>query len=102
MIRIQQMKLKPGHAAEALEEKAAKVLRLTPEQIASCHVVKQSIDARKKPEIWFSYVVDVTLKSGSEEKVIRRCRDTSVSRVTPAPYRFPEPGMEKGSTGRLS
>ena len=94
MIRIQQMKLKPGHAAEALEEKAAKVLRLLPEQIASCHVVKQSIDARKKPEIWF---LDVTLKSGSEEKVIRRCRDTSVSRVTPAPYRFPEPGMEKGT-----
>ena len=28
MIRIQQMKLKPGHTPEAVEEKAAKILRL--------------------------------------------------------------------------
>nr|WP_308623932.1 FAD-dependent oxidoreductase [uncultured Eisenbergiella sp.] len=97
MIRIQQMKLKPGHAAEALEEKAAKVLRVPPEQIASCHVVKQSIDARKKPEIWFSYVVDVKLKSGSEETIVRRCRDNNISCVTPASYRFPEPGKETGT-----
>ena len=94
MIRIQQMKLKPGHTPEAVEEKAAKTLRLAPEQIASCNVVKQSIDARKKPEIWFSYVVDVTLKNGSEENVIRRCRNNSVSLVKPVVYRFPEPGTQ--------
>ena len=94
MIRIQQMKLKPGHTPEAVEEKAAKTLRLAPEQIASCNVVKQSIDARKKPEIWFSYVVDVTLKNGSEENVSRRCRNNSVSLVKPVVYRFPEPGTQ--------
>ena len=88
------MKLKPGHTPEAVEEKAAKILRLAPEQIASCNVVKQSIDARKKPEIWFSYVVDVTLKNGSEENVIRRCRNNSVSLVEPVVYRFPEPGTQ--------
>ena len=54
MIRIQQMKLKPGHAPEAVEEKAARILRIPAGQIASCSVAKQSIDARKKPEIWYS------------------------------------------------
>lgn len=59
MIRIQQMKLKPGHAPEAVEEKAARILRIPAGQIASCSVAKQSIDARKNrkygiPTWWIS------------------------------------------------
>ena len=95
MIRIQQMKLKPGHAPEAVEEKAARILRIPAGQIASCSVAKQSIDARKKPEIWYSYVVDITLKSGDEDKVIRKCRNADVTRFTPVAYHFPGPGTEK-------
>ncbi|WP_455618061.1 NAD(P)/FAD-dependent oxidoreductase [Eisenbergiella sp.] len=95
MIRIQQMKLKPGHAPEAVEEKAARILRIPAGQIASCSVAKQSIDARKKPEIWYSYVVDISLKGGDEDKVIRKCRNGNVTRFTPAAYHFPGPGTEK-------
>ena len=89
------MKLKPGHAPEAVEEKAARILRIPAGQIASCSVAKQSIDARKKPEIWYSYVVDITLKSGDEDKVIRKCRNADVTRFTPVAYHFPGPGTEK-------
>lgn len=95
MIRIQQMKLKPGHAPEAVEEKAARILRIPAGQIASCSVAKQSIDARKKPEIWYSYVVDITLKSGDEDKVIRKCRNADVTRFTPVAYHFPGPELKK-------
>ena len=101
MIQIQQMKLKAGTRPEAVEEKAARILRIPAGQIASCSVAKQSIDARKKPEIWYSYVVDITLKSGDEDKVIRKCRNADVTRFTLWFHHFPGPGTEKCSTGRL-
>ena len=94
MIQIRQLKLMPGHSDRELTEKAARVLRIRPEEIASLRVVRQSIDARKKPEIRLIYTVDVKLVA-REEKVLLSCRKNPD--VGPAPevrYRFPEPGKE--------
>ena len=95
MIQIRQLKLMPGHSDRELTEKAARVLRIRPEEIASLRVVRQSIDARKKPEIRLIYTVDVKLVGAREEKVLLSCRKNPD--VGPAPevrYRFPEPGKE--------
>ena len=95
MIQIRQLKLMPGHSDRELTEKVARTLRIRPEEIASLRVVRQSIDARKKPEIRLIYTVDVKLVGAREEKVLLSCRKNPD--VGPAPevrYRFPEPGKE--------
>ena len=95
MIQIRQLKLMPGHSDRELTEKAARTLRIRPKEIASLRVVRQSIDARKKPEIRLIYTVDVKLVGAREEKVLLSCRKNPD--VGPAPevrYRFPEPGKE--------
>lgn len=95
MIRIQQLKLKPGHSRQDLVKKAARQLSLKPNQIADCRIVRQSIDARKKPELRFSYVVDVRVEGVDEKRLLARCRDRNISLAVSQEYRFPEPGTEK-------
>lgn len=89
MIRIQQLKCPPGHSGRELWERAAKTLSLRPGQLSAVHIVKQSIDARKKPEIWFSYVVDVAVQGVEESRVLAGCRRKNVALARDVQYRFP-------------
>ena len=52
MIRINQLKMLLGHDRAGLLEKAARVLRVPSGEIEKLTIVKQSVDARKKPDIW--------------------------------------------------
>lgn len=98
MIRINQVKIKTEHTMEQLQKKAAELLRVPVQDIKQLHIVRQSIDARKKPEIFYSYVLDVQVKN--EEKVLQVLKRKKVSsdqigRVTPVAYQFPESGTAK-------
>ena len=86
------MKLSPGHSTEAVYEKAAKTLHIRRDQIQNLTIQKQSVDARKKPDIRLSYVVDLTLAGIKEEKCVARCKSRDVSLVTHKEYRFPDSG----------
>ena len=68
MIRISQLKMPLGHTRKDLLLKAAKELRIQPEMIKEVELIKQSVDARKKPEIHYSYIVDIALKSGGRKE----------------------------------
>lgn len=93
MIRIQQLKLRVGHGEDELLKKAAQTLRLKPFQIKRIKIVKQSVDARKKPEIFFSYVVDVALEQSlSETAVVKKAKNSNISIENEVPYQFPEAG----------
>lgn len=97
MIRINQLKMPLGHDRAGLLEKAARVLRVPSEEIEKLTIVKQSVDARKKPDIWYSYVVDIGIRQAGlqkEEKLVRRLKDRNVAVHKEAPYRLPEPGTE--------
>ena len=98
MIRINQLKMPLGHDRAGLLEKAARVLRVPSEEIERLTIVKQSVDARKKPDIWYSYVVDIGIRQAGlqkEEKLVRRLKDRNVAVYKEAPYRLPEPGTER-------
>ena len=62
MIRISQLKTSVNlkDAEKALRRKAAECLRIRESDIKRLVIVRQSIDARKKPDVYYSYVVDVT------------------------------------------
>ena len=60
---------------------------MKPEVITGLSLARQSIDARKKSDVYYVYTVDVTV--ADESKVMARCRDKNVSLYQSAPYVFP-------------
>ena len=100
MIRINQLKIKTGHTKEQLLKKAADLLRVPVADILDMQIVRQSIDARKKPEIYYSYTVDV--KVSKEEKILQALRKkktqagaSQVDVITPVTYCFPKCKSQK-------
>ncbi len=89
MIRINQLKLRVDqqNVEKALRKKAAECLRIKENDINKLVIVRQSIDARKKPDIFYSYVVDVEIDR--EEKVCRKIKNPQINQVKPFVYRFP-------------
>ena len=59
MYRITQLKLDIRHSQVDLVKAAADALRIKPSDIKDLRVFKRSVDARKKPEIFYVYTVDV-------------------------------------------
>lgn len=92
MLRINQLKLKPGHTPEDLENLLIKTLKIPREDLLGYRVHKQSIDARKKPEIFYSYSVDVKVKQ--EERIQKRFQN-KVQKVSEHPYQIPVHGVKK-------
>lgn len=95
MIRINQLKAPLGHDRKALLEKAAKALRVPAAEIEILDIVKKSIDARKKPDIRYSYVVDVKLKKmdgRGEEKLVHKLKSRDICVREEKSYRLPKTG----------
>ncbi|MEF2852981.1 MAG: FAD-dependent oxidoreductase, partial [Lachnospiraceae bacterium] len=63
MIQVQQLKLPVGHKKNALLEALISKLHVKKDEILSFEVAKRSLDARKKPELFYSYVVNVQVKN---------------------------------------
>lgn len=93
MIRINQLKLPITHTDEDLQIRAAKLLRIPDRQIKALHLVKQSIDARKKDNICYSYVLDV--ETERENEVVKSCKNSNISISREPCYHFPSPGKNK-------
>ncbi len=100
MLRVNQVKLRTGHTAAELKRQAASVLRVPEQNITELKIIRQSIDARKKPVIYYSYSVDVAVKD--EDRILHRfrgkenlvCRSEGPEGGRPA-YRFPTPGKQE-------
>lgn len=93
MIRINQLKLPVTHTEQELYKKAAKTLRISEQQLLSIKRVRQSLDARKKPDLFYTYSLDATV-SGKEEAIVKKARNASVSLCREEPYHFPKSGEE--------
>lgn len=72
MIRISQIKLSIDHADDALFQQIIRVLNVKKDAVLSWNIEKQSIDARKKPEIFYIYSVNVSVEN--ETKVYRKLK----------------------------
>lgn len=93
MIRINQIKLTPDKGKEELVQKATKILRISEKEVLSLKIRKQSIDARKKPNIMYVYTVDVEVSN--EQKIMRRQKGNQVTLIHETPYDFPNSGTKK-------
>lgn len=92
MIRIGQMKLDPDHSKLDLIQKIAKTLRISEKEILHYEIKKQSIDARKKPDIKYIYTVDVKVQN--EQKVLKKQKGNQVTLAKEISYIFPKAGTE--------
>lgn len=85
MLRINQLKLPVNHTKTDLSEKVKKILRCSIEP--EIFIVRRSVDARKKPELYFNYILDVKVKN--QKEVYRTCDKKQVTISEEKKYRFP-------------
>ncbi|MDR9824634.1 hypothetical protein RCJ22_03325, partial [Vibrio sp. FNV 38] len=81
MIRISQLKLPCGHTSEDLENKIQRLLKLRGGQPLHYEIRRHSVDARKKPQLFDIYTVDVDLGKGLQEdkKLAARLRSRDIT-----------------------
>lgn len=91
MLTIQEMLDEP----QRLKQKAARVLKIKESDIASVEILKHSIDARKKPQIYQVYSLGVKLNKVSEVMVVKKCKNANVQCSEQVEYHFPKTGVEK-------
>lgn len=93
MLRINQLKLPVDHTEDELIKRVKKLLRC--EEIPEVTIVRRSIDARKKPELYFNYILNIKVKN--QASVYRKCDKKQVLLWEEMPYRFPVAAY-RGST----
>lgn len=86
-ILLNNVSLPVRHTEEMLRKKVAKLLRIREQELGEIEIVRRSIDARKKPEV--NYVYLLRLKLSHEAKFLKL---PNVSADTRAPYKLPKRG----------
>ena len=90
-IRINNLSLGLDEDISLLKKKASKKLRISENEIKDLKIVRESIDARKKDNIKFTYAIEINYKD--EEKLVNRLHDNDVRIDT---YKY-EPDVEPGN-----
>ena len=70
MIRLRQIKLNIEENESNLVNKISKILNIPPSEILEISIIKKSIDARKKDNLFYVYEVDI--KTNLEEKILSK------------------------------
>lgn len=83
MIRIREIALPPEHNVAQLSYEAARLLKVQNSKIKNIHLVRRSVDARKKPDVKIVYTVDVKV-DGNEQKILRQsgCKRAAIAPVS--------------------
>ena len=90
MLKIDEIKLPVGSGQEAIRKVVARRLQVKAQQLGDVKIIRQAIDARKKPDLRLALSVAVDFR-GNEEKKLRELRDKRVSKYQPVKYVTPTP-----------
>lgn len=84
-----------------LRKKVAEILRIRESEVQQIKILKKSIDARKKPQIYYSY--SVAFECSQEQKVLQKNRkDKNLSVYVPQPsLEEMVPGLKKETGERV-
>lgn len=93
MIQINSLKLPCGHSREELEEKICRQLKIPKNRLKSWRILRQSIDARKKPELSFVYQIEA--KIDNEHAVVKKLHNPGIVISSGESYHFPKVGDKK-------
>lgn len=88
MLKVNQIKCHIPHTQQDLLHAICRKCKCKPEQIRSYEILKHSIDARRKPELFDLYTVLV--QAEQEQKLLQRCAgDRDISVAEQKEYHFP-------------
>ena len=88
MIKIRQIKVNIVEDSEKfLYQKCAILLKVNINRIKNIKIVKKSIDARYKPQIFFIYEVFVDVDG--EESILKRNKNSNIFKARVESYSFP-------------
>lgn len=90
MIRISELKIPVGAGDEALEKKLARALHISVAELPPYRIFKRSLDARKKENIHYVYVVDVEWKN--ESRFLQKNKDKHITKAPDLAYHLPQGG----------
>jgi hypothetical protein len=90
MIKINQLKLPVEHSEAELHHKIQKLLKLNDSTKFTYRILKRSLDARKKPDLFYVYTLGVEVSN--ESAVAKRVHIPSVTVETPKTYQYPKCG----------
>ena len=94
VIKVRQIKVDiVNKSLEEIKRKTAQKLKINISDILDFKIVKESIDARKKENIHYSYEVNVCVKN--ENEVLRRVKSNDVEKTTEEKYKFVACGDKK-------
>ncbi len=98
MLRINQITCPIDHTEKQLFNALCRKLKCGKEDILFWRIAKRSLDARKKPELFYSYTL--LARCRNEEKLLKsRSRDKDIGKDISVPFRFRVTG-EKALTRR--
>ena len=72
MIRISQIKIPLPFQEASLERQILQILKIRREELLSWKLIRRSVDARKKPQLFYVCTVDV--QAAGERKLLNRAR----------------------------
>ncbi|MBR5337336.1 MAG: FAD-dependent oxidoreductase [Lachnospiraceae bacterium] len=93
MYRISQIKIPINAPGSALSIRVGELLGIRTEDIERLIIIRRSVDARKKPDIYYVYTVDIEISRNirlSKKALSRK----DISKVTPKAYHFPQSGND--------
>lgn len=93
MIQITNLKIKIPHTKEQLLDKAYKLLRVHPQDVLSFRITKRSLDARKKPLLYYVYTLEISVKK--ESRLQKKKLPKNVSFCNPKKKYAPEPSRNE-------
>lgn len=87
MIRLRQININVlENSDQKLLEKCAKKLKISVSDIKEFYIIKKSLDARKKPDLYYSYEVDI--KIDNEQKVLSKINLPDIFKSPNLHYQF--------------
>ena len=81
--KISQIKLPIHHTTSDLKNKVIDQLKIHPNELVSLEILKKSIDARKKPNLFFTYSVVVELPKEHKGIVLDFTRNSKTQGISP-------------------
>lgn len=96
-LRINDVKLHINQDKSKILDKIISMIRVKDLKIKSFKIVKESIDARDKNDIFFIYTIDINVDN--EKVVLEKCKNLKINKVEETEYQYVANG-EKALTSR--
>ena len=91
MIKIDQVKVSVSQKETDLKSIIAKKIKVNEGDITFLQIIKKSVDARKKPDIYFVYSVAVQLSKENEKRILAKFKkDNNVNSYIAKEYQVPK------------